>query len=59
MEVKAAGGTDFEVALEVLFLHRVAARVALAEEALAESLLLGGVDSGFGFGELGHREWLA
>jgi hypothetical protein len=59
MEVKAAGGADFEVALEVIFPHRVAARITFAEEPLAEGLLLGGVDSCLGLGELGHGKWLA
>ena len=59
MEVNTAGRTDLEVALEVLFLHRVAACVAFAKEALPEGLLLGGVDSRFGLGELRHGGSLA
>jgi len=59
MKVKTARGTNLEVALEVLLLHRVPARLALAEEPFAECSLLGSVDSRFGFGELRHGEWLA
>jgi hypothetical protein len=59
VEVKAACGTNFEVSLEVLLLHRIAARVALAKEPLAESFLLVCVDSRFGFRELHHGGWLA
>ena len=54
VEVRAACRTNPGVALEVFLLDRVAARLALSKQPFAEGLLLRGVDSGFGFRELGH-----
>jgi hypothetical protein len=59
VEVKPAGRTNLEVALEVLLLHRIATRLTFSKEALAEGLLLGSVDSRFGLGELRHSGSLA
>jgi hypothetical protein len=59
VEVETARRTNVEIALEVLFLHRVAACVALEEEPFAKGFLLRGINSGFGLGELRHGQWLA
>jgi hypothetical protein len=59
MEVEATGRANLEVALEVLFLHRITASLALAKEPLPERFLLGGIDSCSGLGELSHGGWLA